>query len=84
MATLIAVYKGTQCVGRCDAHCYNATDPSCDCICGGKNHGVGQKAAEQNTRQHYNQWIKSYIKRKKLPKDSIGRVNAELFQGTLF
>lgn len=52
MATLIAVYNSDGCVGRCDARCYNATSPTCNCICGGKNHGVGQQQAESNVRAY--------------------------------
>jgi hypothetical protein len=48
MATLIAVYNSDGCVGRCDATCYNAKHKKCTCICGGKNHGVGQYQAEWN------------------------------------
>lgn len=34
---------------NCDASCYNATGPKCECVCGGSNHGVGlQKAIENN------------------------------------
>lgn len=52
MTTAIAVYSGDgQCVGRCDARCHGATSPDCDCICGGRLHGVGiERAIEQNTR----------------------------------
>lgn len=51
MTTAIAVYNSDGCVGRCDARCHNASDPSCDCICGGRLHGVGAShAVEQNTR----------------------------------
>lgn len=51
MTTAIAVYNSEGCVGRCDARCHNATDPACDCICGGRLHGVGaQNAVAQNTR----------------------------------
>jgi hypothetical protein len=49
MTTLIAVYDSDGCVGRCDAKCYEATDPDCDCICGGRNHGVGRAQAVENT-----------------------------------
>ena len=41
MTTLIAVHNSEGCVGRCDAKCYEAHEPDCDCICGGGNHGVG-------------------------------------------
>lgn len=60
--TLIAVYKssgdkGSVCVGRCDARCYTASDPSCECICGGRNHGAGLQKAMDNTRELYQPWI---------------------------
>jgi hypothetical protein len=34
---------------RCDAKCYNALRPHCDCCCGGINHAVGLKQAQSNT-----------------------------------
>ena len=49
MSTLIAVYnRSGECVGRCDERCYNAKHPKCECICGGRNHGVGLLQALQN------------------------------------
>lgn len=36
--------------GRCDKACYDAATPRCDCICGGRNHGVGLNKAIENTR----------------------------------
>jgi hypothetical protein len=44
MTTLIAVYTSQRCVGRYDARCHNATKPSCDCVCGGRYHGLGAAA----------------------------------------
>lgn len=44
--TLIQV--GTR--RRCDARCYDARHPKCDCVCGGANHGVGLDKAVHNTR----------------------------------
>ncbi len=38
-------------VGRCDARCYNADGPDCDCICGGRNHGAGLEQALEETRE---------------------------------
>ncbi|MDD3493032.1 MAG: hypothetical protein PHZ19_06020 [Candidatus Thermoplasmatota archaeon] len=38
-------------IGRCDARCYNADGPDCDCICGGRNHGAGLSQALENTRE---------------------------------
>jgi hypothetical protein len=49
MSTLIAIYNSSGCVGRCDANCYNATTPDCDCVCGGANHGRGFAAAHLHT-----------------------------------
>lgn len=83
MSTLIAVYSGDKCVGRCDAHCYDAIHPQCDCVCGGKNHGVGQKKAEENTREYCEEWIEQYKKAKDI-KDGKGKVNGDLFQISLF
>jgi hypothetical protein len=58
--TLIAVYNSEGCVGRCDAKCYQATDPVCDCICGGINHGAGLTKATGNTREMAEDWIERY------------------------
>lgn len=58
MTTLIAIYNSDGCVGRCDAKCYDATHPDCDCICGGLNHGAGRKRAAENTRELARQWVK--------------------------
>jgi hypothetical protein len=49
MTTLIYVGNSEGCVGRCDAKCYEATEPECQCICGGRNHGVGLQRAQENT-----------------------------------
>ena len=35
-------------MGRCDANCHNAHSTPCNCICGGRNHGVGFLQACQN------------------------------------
>jgi len=51
MTTVIAVYNSQGCVGRCDAQCHNAAKPDCDCICGGRNHGVGPEQAIKNNRE---------------------------------
>lgn len=57
MTTLIAVFNSDKCVGRCDAKCYDAEEPDCDCICGGRNHGAGQQQARENTRELGEKWI---------------------------
>lgn len=51
MTTLISVYNSDGCQGRCDAKCYDAQGETCNCICGGKNHGAGLKQAIENTRE---------------------------------
>lgn len=59
MTTLIAMYNSDGCVGRCDAKCYEATDPQCTCICGGANHGAGRAQAFENTRVMADKWIQA-------------------------
>lgn len=51
MTTLIASYNSEGCTGRCDARCHDAASPDCECICGGINHGAGQKKAMENTQR---------------------------------
>jgi hypothetical protein len=60
--TLIAVYGSEGCEGRCDAKCYDAKEPKCDCICGGRNHGAGKARAMQNTQELFQDWIDKYNK----------------------
>ena len=50
MTTLIAVYTSDGLVGRCDARCYEATQPVCECSCGRRNHGAGMQTAIDHTR----------------------------------
>lgn len=45
---LIEVRNPTGVVGRCDAKCYAATEPDCDCCCGGANHAKGLEQALAN------------------------------------
>lgn len=58
--TLIYVGNSDGCVGRCDARCYEATSPDCDCICGGKNHGKGLTQARANTVELAKQNLKAW------------------------
>lgn len=51
MTTVLAVYNSDGCVGRCDANCHDARSATCDCICGGKNHGAGLQKAVENNRE---------------------------------
>ena len=64
--TLITVGNSDGIVGRCDAKCYNAHHPDCDCICGGKNHGAGLQQAMDNTRALAESWVDAYAQRKGL------------------
>ena len=41
---------------HCDARCYDAKGPDCECVCGGKNHGKGLQAASKNTRDMIAEW----------------------------
>jgi len=57
MVTLISYRSSGGDQGRCDAKCYDAADPHCDCICGGRNHGAGKEQALENTRELAQSWI---------------------------
>ena len=81
--TLIAVYNSDGCVGRCDAHCYEATHPHCECICGGANHGAGLKQAQDNTREYCDRMIEQYCDKHNI-KDGYSYVNPDNFQLKMF
>lgn len=36
---------------RCDAHCHDAKEPDCDCVCGGRYHGKGVEHARSRIQQ---------------------------------
>ena len=55
--TLLAVYDVSSCVGRCDADCYDAAGPGCECVCGGADHGVGRERALASTRLYAYVWL---------------------------
>lgn len=77
MATLIAVYNSESCVGRCDAKCYDAIESSCDCVCGGMNHGAGVEKAADNTRELADTWLDEYARDKGL-RNVYATVNRDL------
>lgn len=81
--TLIAVYNSEGCLGRCNALCYEATTPNCECVCGGANHGAGQKQAIDNTRHMAEGWIEQYARRHDLH-EYRGEVNPTCLQLSLF
>jgi len=61
VTTLIEVRGGDgELIGRCDARCYEATTPDCDCVCGGMNHGAGRSRAIENTRAYAEAMIAEY------------------------
>jgi predicted RNase H-like HicB family nuclease len=57
VTTLISYQSSGGDQGRCDAKCYDAQHPDCDCICGGRNHGAGREQAIENTRELAESWI---------------------------
>lgn len=57
MVALISYSNSSGEQGRCDAKCYEATQPECECICGGANHGAGLQQAIANTRELAQSWI---------------------------
>lgn len=61
--TVLAAYDGQgNCLGRCDDRCHSAQTPpsSCQCICGGKNHGQGLTKALENTREQAQAWLEDF------------------------
>lgn len=61
MTTLISYHSSDGSEGRCDARCYDAKHETCNCVCGGRNHGAGKEQAMENTREMATQWIESAI-----------------------
>jgi len=57
MSTLIASGSSGKLRRACNAKCYLAKGPECDCMCGGVNHGVGEMQARQNCRAMGVSWI---------------------------
>jgi hypothetical protein len=74
MTILIAVYDSDGCRGRCDARCYEAVEPDCDCVCGGLNHGAGRQKAITNTRRYAEVMLAEYSRSHHL-KDWRGEVS---------
>jgi hypothetical protein len=71
MSTLIAVYNSEGCVGRCDAKCYDAKSPACDCICRGRNHGAGIERASETTRDIAESWVGQFAESRGLDKAKL-------------
>lgn len=83
MTTLIAVYNSGGLVGRCDAKCYEAHEPTCTCVCGGANHGAGYQRAADNTREWAKTWLEEYAQTNDLT-EWHGVISAEALQLSLF
>ena len=82
--TLIEIRDGSgTVVGRCDAKCYNAEQPHCDCVCGGMNHGAGKQKALENTKEYVKEMIKEYVGKKGLKKYEA-LIGEEVVQDKLF
>jgi hypothetical protein len=71
MSTVVAVYTSSGCIGRCDAKCHDAKETECDCICGGRNHGVGRSKAIENTRVYASAWLAAYAEEKGLDRAEL-------------
>lgn len=52
MATLMT-WSNSRGTRRCDAKCYGATTASCECICGGRYHGIGAQAAQERLHEDF-------------------------------
>ena len=50
-------------IQACDTKCYDALEPVCDCICGGRNHGIGLKKALELTIEKKDLYKKMYGKK---------------------
>lgn len=75
MATLLTV-GNSEGERRCDAKCYDATEPHCDCVCGGKNHGAGLQRALENTAELGEKWLEQAAAAQGVP---VSQLKAELF-----
>lgn len=81
---LISVGDNYGIHGRCDAKCYGAKHPDCNCICGGRNHGAGIDKALENTRELAEVMMQEYREEHNLPADAtfkLGTVLQEMANG---
>jgi hypothetical protein len=82
MSTLMASRTPSGRSRRCNAACYNAKGPDCDCICMGANHGVGERQAQTNTREMGVLWLAKACRspfRQKRKKFTVPPEQGELF-----
>ena len=53
MSVLLVEKDGSgKVIHRCDARCYNAKGPICECMCNGLNHGKGFSQSVENVLSH--------------------------------
>jgi hypothetical protein len=64
MSTLLSTGRPGKSRRVCNAQCYNARGPDCNCMCGGINHGVGEMQARENCRSMGVAWVE---RAKRLP-----------------
>ena len=79
MTTLLRV-GNSEGERRCDAKCYDAAEPGCDCCCGGRNHGAGLKQATANTQELGEQWIAAAARERGV---TVAELKGELFGAPL-
>jgi hypothetical protein len=78
MATLMTVYAANgDCVGRCDERCYEARELVCQCVCNGRNHGVGLQQAVKTTVERADAMIGFYVEKTALDR---GGYTATVFE----
>ena len=54
MTTILETRYDTGGGRRCDAVCHRAKGTKCECVCGGRFHGIGDEAAENVTDRELN------------------------------
>ncbi len=80
MTTLISWSNSNGNQGRCDAKCYEATSPDCDCICGGRNHGAGKTKAIENTRSLAERMIDEFATTREQAENLQASINQDIYQ----
>lgn len=53
MPTVITAVDAAGEIRRCNATCHDAGGDRCNCICGGRNHGVGYRTAQANNSREF-------------------------------
>lgn len=53
-------------VSRCDQRCYEAKGHVCRCVCMGKNHGIGYRAALEQTLANMDDWEQEFARQEGL------------------